>query len=163
MARGRRLIAGVLAIGATCALMSGCAAIREFVESAPLEGVGPTLAPLPEPYEKIYSGGSRPEGLSQEQWEKKATRRIMAAAAVDRIPVYSVTAEEGSDSLTIVIKGDPTDEQLLADIERGVVPVALRWSPLVTIRVDPSVCGIVAEIKPDSALCDDIANRLRDN
>ena len=163
MARGRRIIAAVLTAAAATALMSGCAAIREFVESAPLEGVGPTLAPLPEPYEKIYAGGSRPEGLSQEKWEEKASRRIMAAGAIDRILVYSVTAEPGSDSLTVVIKGDPTDEQLLADIERGVVPVAMRWSPLVTIRVDPSVCGIVGEIRPDSALCDDLANRLRDN
>jgi len=160
MARTQRLVAAVLTAAAAAALMSGCAAVREVLATVQEDRPVPTLEPAAAPYEKIYSGGSRPDGLTDEAWEQKATRRIMAAAVVDRIPVYSVEAAEDSDGLTVTIKGDPEDTQLLADIEKGVVPVALRWAPLVTIVVDPSVCSVLGEVRPDTPLCDALESRL---
>ena len=63
----------------------------------------------------------------------------------------------GSDNLTIRIKGDPGDSQLLADVETYVVPVALKRAPMVTVIIDPSLCGIVGSVKDDNPVCDKLA------
>ncbi len=106
------------------------------------------------PTRRCTQGGSRPDGLSDEEWATKSTRRITAAGALHKILIYSVDHTEGSNALTLQIKGDPNDAQLLADIEEFVVPVALKWSPTVTVRIDPSLCGVIAGVRDESPVCD---------
>ena len=54
---------------------------------------------------------------------------------------YLHTVPTAGNDLTIRVKGDPEDAQLLADVEEFVVPVALRRAPVVTVIIDPSLCG----------------------
>jgi len=158
MARFSKAAAAATGLVLAALMLSGCAALRELAAQAPVSVPQPSASAAAEPLEKVYTGGSRPDGLSDQEWQKKAQRRISAAAAIDRILVYSVSADGTTDNLTVVVKGDPADAQLLADIERRVIPVALRWAPQVTLRVDPSVCGVVSEFK-DSKICDKLASR----
>ena len=159
MTQMRSTVAVVLSLAIGALLLTGCAAVREFIAQAPIDVPQPSLPAAAPPFEKIYEGGRTPDGVGQEQWATKSERRITAAGALHKILVYSVDHEEGSYALTVKIKGDPTDSQLIADVEQFVVPVALKWSPTVTIIIDPSICGIVGEVKDESPLCDKLANR----
>ena len=159
MTQLQRTVAATFALAVTAFLLTGCAAVRDFIAQAPIDIPQPSLPAAAEPFEKIYQGGTTPEGRRAEEWATKSERRIFAAAAVHKILVYSVDHQEGSYALTVKIKGDPADSQLLADVEQYVVPVALKWSPTVTIIIDPSLCGIVGEVRDESPLCDKLANR----
>ena len=158
MARFSKVAVAATGLVLAALMLSGCAAVRELIAGAPISVPQPSVPAAAEPLEKVYTGGSRAAGLSDQEWQKKAQRRIFAAAAIDRILVYSVSADGTTDNLTVVVKGDPADANLLAEIERGVIPVALRWAPQVTLRVDPSVCGVVSEFR-DSKICNKLANR----
>ena len=159
MTQMQRKIAATFVLALAAYLLTGCAAVRDFIAEAPIDLPQPSLPAAAEPFEKIYQGGSTPDGRRAEQWATKSERRIFAAAALHKVLVYSVDHEEGSYALTVKIKGDPADSQLIADVEQYVVPVALRWSPTVTVIIDPSLCGIVGEVKDESPLCDKLANR----
>ena len=159
MTQMQRKIAATFALALAAYLLTGCAALREFIADAPVDLPQPSLPAAAEPFEKIYQGGTTPEGRRAEQWATKSERRIIAAGALHKILVYGVDHEEGSYALTVKIKGDPADTQLIADVEEYVVPVALKWSPTVTIIIDPSLCGIIGEVRDESPLCDKLANR----
>ena len=152
----KKSIAGVAALAAATLMMSGCATIQRFLNEVPLDVPQPTLPATTEPLEKTYSGGERPAGLSDEEWAKKSQRRIVAAGALGKVIVYSVDADAATSALTVRIKGDPEDPQALADVEQYVVPTALKWAPTVTIVIDPSLCGVLGEVKDDTPLCDAI-------
>jgi hypothetical protein len=154
MTRPHRALAAVAGLAVSALLLSGCAAIRELVAEVPIDLPSPSLPAQEPPLEKIYQGGSRPDSISDEEWATTSKRRITAAAALHKIVVYSVDPAEDSNGLVIKIKGDPQDAQLLADVEEYVVPVALSWAPTITVIIDPSICGIVGEVRDDSPLCD---------
>ena len=168
MTRLHKAIAAGAGLVIAALTMSGCAAVQQLLANAPvalptalptglptaLPTALPTILPTPDVYEKIYQGGSRPDGLTDDEWAKKSKRHIAAAGALHKIFVYDVDATPGSDALTISIKGNPDDAQLLADIEEYVIPVALKWSPSVTVRIDPSLCGVIAGVRDESPVCD---------
>lgn len=154
MTRVRKAFAAAAGLVLAAFLLTGCAAVREFVNEVAPPLPQPSLPAAAEPWEKIYQGGSRPDGLSEDEWATKSQRRITAAAALHKILVYGVDSVPGSDGLTVLIKGDPEDAQLISDVEQYVVPVALSWSPTVTVVVDPTLCGVVAELRDNSPLCD---------
>ena len=159
MARVHQAIVGAIGLVLAGLLLTGCAAIRDFVAQAPIDLPSPSLPALAEPFEKIYQGGSEPEGAGDEKWATKSQRRIVAIGALHNVFVYSVDHEDGSNAITVKVKGDPEDAQLLSDVETYVVPVALAWSPTVTVIIDPSLCGIAGEVRDDTPLCDAIQNR----
>lgn len=153
MSRLRTAIAAAAAAASGALLLSGCAAINEFLAAAPIDIPQPSLPSAPPPFEKIYQGGSRPEGISDEEWATKSERRIVAAGALHGILVFGVD-QEGTTALTVKVKGDPEDTQLIDDVETYVVPVALAWAPTVTVIVDSSLCSIAGELRDDTPLCD---------
>jgi len=144
---GSALMAGLL-------LLTGCAALRDLADQVAPAVPQPSLPANAEPLERIYDGGTKREGMSAEEWDTKSQRRITAAGAAHKILVYGVSSGPGSEDLTVRIKGDPTDTQLIADVEQYVVPVALRWAPTVTVIIDPSLCGIADELRDDTPLCE---------
>lgn len=152
-----KAIASVAGLVAATVLMTGCATVQRFLNEVPLDVPQPTLPATVAPLEKTYDGGATPRDAGTEDWAKKSKRRIAAAGAAHKILVYSVEPTAGSDNLTIRIKGDPGDSQLLADVETYVVPVALKRAPMVTVIIDPSLCGIVGSVKDDNPVCDKLA------
>ena len=137
----------------------GCGVAREFLADPPIDLPQPALPDQPPPFEKIYQDGARPDGLTDEEWETTSERRITLAAAVKKILVYGVDHDPVTAAITVHIKGDPQDAQLIADIETYVVPVAQAWSPSVTVIIDASVCSVVGEVREDTPLCDALASK----
>jgi len=158
MTRSRKAIAAVAGIVLAGLALTGCAALRELVAEVPLDVPSPTLPTAAEPREKIYQGGSRPDDVSDEEWATKSQRRITAMGALHGVPIYAVDAEENSDGLIVRVKGDPGDAELLTNLETYVVPVALSWAPTVTVIIDPSLCGIVGEVRDESPICDKLTD-----
>jgi hypothetical protein len=154
--KARKAIASVAGLLAVALLMTGCATVQRFLNEVPLDVPQPTLPATVAPLEKTYDGGVTPKDAGSEDWEKKSKRRIAAAGAAHKILVYSVEPTAGND-LTVRVKGDPEDAQLLADVEEFVVPVALRRAPVVTVIIDPSLCGVVGSVKDDNPVCDKLA------
>ena len=154
MTRATKTITAVIALVLGSALLSGCGAVREFLATGPIDVPQPSLPAQPEPWEKIYQGGSKPDGVGQEEWETKSKRRITAMGALHGVLVYGVNNEPGSDALTVLIKGDPEDAELINNVETYVAPTALAWSPTVTVIIDSTLCGVVSELREDSPLCD---------
>ncbi|MGC4175878.1 hypothetical protein [Demequina sp.] len=159
MTRASRVLASAVAVAAAALMLSGCAALRELVAEVPVDVPQPSLPASAEPFTKIYQGGDASKNTGQEDWATKAERRIVAAAALKGIFVYSVENEPGTDGLTVRIKGDPEDTALIANVEDNLVPVAQNWAPSVTIIIDPSLCGIVGEVRDESPVCDALAGR----
>ena len=158
MTRVNKTVAAAFSLAIAALVMSGCAAVRELVAEAPIELPEPSLPASAPPFEKVYQGGSKPDSISEEEWATKSERRIVAAGALHSVLVYGVDQEPGSDAIVVKIKGDPEDAALIANVEDYVVPVALKWSPTVTVIIDPSFCGIAGEVKDDTPLCDALAN-----
>jgi hypothetical protein len=154
MTRATKTTAAILAVLIGSSLLTGCAAVREFLATAPVDLPQPSLPAQPEPWEKIYQGGKTPDNIGQEDWATTSKRRITAMGALHKVVVYGVNHESGSNALTVLIKGDPTDTALIENVETYVAPVALAWAPTVTIIVDSSLCGVVSELRDESPLCD---------
>ena len=154
MSRLGKTITATLGLALAAGLMSGCGAVREFLAETPGSLPAPSLPDQPPPFEKIYQGGSRPDALTDEEWETTSERRITLAAAVKKILVYGVDHDPVTDAITVRIKGDPTNAQLIADVETYVVPVAEAWSPSVTVIIDASLCAVAGEVREDTPLCD---------
>jgi len=154
MVRPRKALAASIALVLAATLLTGCGVAREFLADAPIDLPQPTLPDQPPPFEKIYQGGSRPDALTDEEWETTSERRITLAAAVKKILVYGVDHDPVTDAITVRIKGDPTNAQLIADVETYVVPVAEAWSPSVTVIIDASLCAVAGEVREDTPLCD---------
>jgi len=148
------MVAAGMGLALAAGLLTGCAALRDFADEAFPAVPQPTLQATAEPFEKTYDGGTAREGMSAEEWDTKSQRRITAAALAHKILVYSLSSGPGSEELTVRIKGDPADPQLIADVEQHVVPVALRWAPTVTVIIDPSLCGVADEFRDETPLCD---------
>jgi len=159
MARVSKTVAAAFGLAMAALVMSGCAAVRDLIAEAPVDLPQPSLPAADPPFEKVYQGGSRPDSLSDEEWATKSERRIVAAGALHSVLVYGVDQEVGSDAIVVKIKGDPDDAALIANVEDFVVPEALAWSPTVTVIIDPSLCGVVGEVRDESPLCDMLANR----
>jgi hypothetical protein len=153
MTHARKVIAAVSGLVAATLLMSGCAAVQKLLNEVPLDVPQPSLPATAEPLEKTYDGGQTLADAGSQDWAKKSKRRITAVGAAHKILVYSVEPTAGND-LTVRIKGDPGDAQLLADVEDYVVPAALKRAQSVTVIIDPSLCGIVGSVKDDNPVCD---------
>lgn len=154
MTQAPKAIAAAIGLVVAALLMTGCAAIRDFIAEAPVSLPVPSLPAAAEPFEKLYQGGSRPDGLSDEEWETTSERRITLAAALKKILVYGVDHDPVTDAITVHIKGDPDSQELIDDVETYVVPVALAWSPSVLVIIDPSLCAVAGEVRDDTPLCD---------
>lgn len=131
----RALLGSVAVIVGVAFGVSACAS-QPGVPST-LDGGTGTAAPVSTttPRCETFSGGARPAGLSDAEWQDQSAAALFRAAAASGVSLAGVSWIDGSDDITLEVLGDPNDSDLHGSVVDEIVPEALEWAPQVTICV----------------------------